>query len=325
MADLGCGTGMLGIGAALMGAGLVVGFDVDPAALEIAARNAEAVGVEPQMEFVLCDVLRLPPATAGKLAGAAGGAATATDSKPQPREAGQPIDCQGDDSRALAPHGGAGAELAHAGASAAHRDGVNADGALSSAMRTKASLMSQDDGSIAESAAAVVGFPPCYRGMFDTVIMNPPFGTRRAGADTAFLRVALALCHADGRVYSLHKSSTRAHFVRTAESLGIGCQLVAQLRFEIPAMYEFHREASVDVDVDLLRFVKGVGAADVRAGHERIPLYVPPSDGTTGGSGKTGRATATAGGSSSSRRGTRAGAHRQDSRANRAGGGRRRP
>ena len=39
--------------------------------------------------------------------------------------------------------------------------------------------------------------------------MNPPFGTRRKGADLAFLRAALRL--ARGSVYSLHKSSTRAH------------------------------------------------------------------------------------------------------------------
>ncbi len=39
--------------------------------------------------------------------------------------------------------------------------------------------------------------------------MNPPFGTRRKGADAAFLRAAFRL--ATGSVYSLHKSSTRAY------------------------------------------------------------------------------------------------------------------
>lgn len=42
---------------------------------------------------------------------------------------------------------------------------------------------------------------------FDTVIMNPPFGTRCKGIDMAFIRTALDL--ATSAVYSLHKTSTR--------------------------------------------------------------------------------------------------------------------
>jgi len=43
--DLGCGTGMLSIGAALLGAS-VVGIDIDEAALKIARKNAEAFSVD---------------------------------------------------------------------------------------------------------------------------------------------------------------------------------------------------------------------------------------------------------------------------------------
>jgi len=43
---------------------------------------------------------------------------------------------------------------------------------------------------------------------FDTVVMNPPFGTKHnAGMDMRFLEVALRL--ANSSVYSLHKTSTR--------------------------------------------------------------------------------------------------------------------
>lgn len=43
---------------------------------------------------------------------------------------------------------------------------------------------------------------------FDTVIMNPPFGTKHnAGTDVKFLEIAFELT--SGTVYSLHKSSTR--------------------------------------------------------------------------------------------------------------------
>ncbi len=45
-----------------------------------------------------------------------------------------------------------------------------------------------------------------YR-LFDTVLLNPPFGTRIKGADMMFLKVASELTR--NAVYSLHKTSTR--------------------------------------------------------------------------------------------------------------------
>ncbi len=50
MLDLGTGTGRLAIGAALLGAGPVVGVDSDDGVLEIARRAASALGVS--IEFV---------------------------------------------------------------------------------------------------------------------------------------------------------------------------------------------------------------------------------------------------------------------------------
>lgn len=52
--DLGCGTGILAIGAKLLGAEKAVGYDLDPKALEVAKNNAEKLGVE--VEFVCSDV-----------------------------------------------------------------------------------------------------------------------------------------------------------------------------------------------------------------------------------------------------------------------------
>ena len=52
--DLGCGTGMFSIGAWLLGAGMVVGFDRSESALSVARRNAEAFGAD--IEFRLCDI-----------------------------------------------------------------------------------------------------------------------------------------------------------------------------------------------------------------------------------------------------------------------------
>jgi len=52
--DLGCGTGVLACGAALLGASRVVGVELDPGALAVAARNSARLDAE--IEFVQGDV-----------------------------------------------------------------------------------------------------------------------------------------------------------------------------------------------------------------------------------------------------------------------------
>jgi putative methylase len=52
--DLGCGGGILAIGAALLGAENVIGIDLDQAALEDARRNAASAGVD--IELLKMDV-----------------------------------------------------------------------------------------------------------------------------------------------------------------------------------------------------------------------------------------------------------------------------
>lgn len=46
-----------------------------------------------------------------------------------------------------------------------------------------------------------------------------------------------------GSVYTLHKSSTRAHIKRTAdkELHAASSEVLAQLRFDLPATYTFHK------------------------------------------------------------------------------------
>ncbi len=48
--DVGCGSGALAIGAALLGSGVVTAIDVDPEALQATARNAEANGVRTRVD-----------------------------------------------------------------------------------------------------------------------------------------------------------------------------------------------------------------------------------------------------------------------------------
>lgn len=53
--DMGCGTGVLAIGAGLLGAMPVFAFDVDPEAVAVAEKAAQAAGVS-QLEFDVMDV-----------------------------------------------------------------------------------------------------------------------------------------------------------------------------------------------------------------------------------------------------------------------------
>ena len=156
MCDLGVGCGVLSVGACLLGAGHVTGFDVDPDALDIASRNFAAFDID-YADLVLADVV----------------------------------------------HG--------------------------CVPRT---------------------------GAFDTVLMNPPFGTKHnKGIDLAFVRKGLDLLAPGGSVFSLHKTSTRDHIVRKAkDSWKVDCEIVAQLRYDLPASYKHHKKASVDIDVDFIRF-----------------------------------------------------------------------
>jgi putative methylase len=56
--DLGCGTGMLGLAAALRGPAAVVGVDIDPGPLSTARENERRVGTASPVGWVLADVTR---------------------------------------------------------------------------------------------------------------------------------------------------------------------------------------------------------------------------------------------------------------------------
>ena len=95
-----------------------------------------------------------------------------------------------------------------------------------------------------------------FRKAFDTVVMNPPFGTKHnKGIDMAFLRRGLEMART--AVYSLHKTATREHVLKKAEDWGARAEVVAQLRYDLPASYKHHKKASVDIDVDFVRLSFG--------------------------------------------------------------------
>lgn len=96
----------------------------------------------------------------------------------------------------------------------------------------------------------------------DTVITNPPFGTRTAGADVAFLASAASLRPA--AIYSLHKTSTRSFLLAKAAELGYSAEAVAEMSFPLPKAYAFHRKDEGEVAVDLLRLVPAAEGAATR-------------------------------------------------------------
>jgi predicted RNA methylase len=169
VADLGCGCGALSIGAAVLDAAVVVGFEVDADALDVFRENVEDQGVS-NVDAVQCDVNRMP-----------------------------------DRSDVVA--------LFYVGCTVWFR----------------------------------------FHKQFDTVVMNPPFGTKHnEGIDMKFLQVALRL--ANNVVYSLHKTSTRSHVLKVAESLGAKGEVLAELRYDLPSTFKFHKKKSVDIQVDFFRF-----------------------------------------------------------------------
>lgn len=62
----------------------------------------------------------------------------------------------------------------------------------------------------------------------DTVLMNPPFGTKLKGIDMQFLEFASII--ARGAIYSLHKTSTREFIVKKATALGLDTTVIAELK-----------------------------------------------------------------------------------------------
>ena len=146
--------------------------------------------------------------------------------------------------------------------------------------------------------------PPLPVHEVDTVIMNPPFGTKHnAGIDMNFLeqaskvrvcvsvgesecvcvcvcmnmggwvnvRVEVGACRSPfslppslsllsvslcqictGAIYSLNKTSTRAFIRRKCKEFGLEMDVVAELRYDIPQMYKFHKKKSVRLFLLLL-------------------------------------------------------------------------
>lgn len=89
--------------------------------------------------------------------------------------------------------------------------------------------------------------------LFQTTIMNPPFGTKRRGIDQAFLKKALAFSDV---VLSIHKSSKRSRelWTKIGKAHRKHVEILATIVFPIARTFHFHQKEDHNVMVDLIRF-----------------------------------------------------------------------
>jgi len=89
-------------------------------------------------------------------------------------------------------------------------------------------------------------------GTYETVIMNPPYGTRTVHADTQFLDKAFQLAPV---TYSIHKASTRTFLARYVHKSNRRIAEARTMSMKIPHLYSFHTRRWKSIEVDLCRIV----------------------------------------------------------------------
>ena len=101
-----------------------------------------------------------------------------------------------------------------------------------------------------ESKGCEIEFVQCsiddVSGSFDTVLMNPPFGSQNKHADRPFLSKAMEI---SGSVYSIHMACTLDYIEKTAASAGRTVAGYKTYKYEIPHTFSFHNKTKKSVDV----------------------------------------------------------------------------
>lgn len=85
---------------------------------------------------------------------------------------------------------------------------------------------------------------------WDTVVMNPPFGSQRRGADRPFLEFAAGHSNV---IYSLHLAKTKDFVLRLLESFDFTAEVVGFYTFPIKHTFPFHTNEMVDFRVALVK------------------------------------------------------------------------
>lgn len=90
-------------------------------------------------------------------------------------------------------------------------------------------------------------------GKIDTVLQNPPFGTKEKHIDKLFLEKAFSLSNV---IYSFHKTTTKGFVQSITKDFGFNVSHSWQYDFAIKATQEFHEKKKYVVDVTVFRLVK---------------------------------------------------------------------
>ena len=85
----------------------------------------------------------------------------------------------------------------------------------------------------------------------DTVLTNPPFGTKTKHADKLFLEKAFDIAKV---IYSFHKSETKVFIDAIAKDHAFKPIFVYHYDFPLRKTQEFHEKAVKNIDVDCYRF-----------------------------------------------------------------------
>jgi predicted RNA methylase len=89
-------------------------------------------------------------------------------------------------------------------------------------------------------------------GIYDTVVMNPPYGTRTPHLDVQFLERAFELAPV---CYSIHKSATRDHLRGVIMRKNRKIDAIRGTTLRIPYQFSFHQKRWKNVEVDIYRII----------------------------------------------------------------------
>lgn len=87
----------------------------------------------------------------------------------------------------------------------------------------------------------------------DTIIQNPPFGTKIKHADKEFLEKAFQISN---KIYSLHKTSTKDFIIKLAKQHNFKTQNIIHFNHPIKQIYKHHKKPIERVKVSLFIFEK---------------------------------------------------------------------
>ncbi len=96
-----------------------------------------------------------------------------------------------------------------------------------------------EEGAVADVAGTAV----------DTVVMNPPFGAQRRGADRPFWDAAFR--RARGAIYAFALSDSRTFIAHRAVERGAHVESNRPIAWELPRIFPHHRRTTVRLAVDL--------------------------------------------------------------------------